>query len=77
MSIAKCYMGALEQSFLEFPEQPVKLKIFLFLVNSQMLKQNGQIRRIKFFLIKMFQRRQEVLIKYSKSIEEIMQAIGF
>ena len=34
MSQAKSSMGALEQSFLEFLEQPVKLKIFLILVNS-------------------------------------------
>ena len=34
MSLVKCSMGALEQSFLEFLEQPVKLKIFLILVNS-------------------------------------------
>ena len=42
-----------------------------------MLKQNGQMRRIKFSLIKMIQRQQEVFIKYNKSIEEVMQAIGF
>ena len=30
----KCSMGALEQSFLEFLEQPVKFKIFLILVIS-------------------------------------------
>ena len=44
---------------------------------SRMLKQNGQMRRIKFSLIKMIQRHQEVFIKYNKSIEEVMQAIGF
>ena len=32
--LAKCSMGALEQSFLEFLEQPVKLKILLVIVNS-------------------------------------------
>ena len=42
---------------------------------SRMLKQNGQMRRIKFSLIKMIQRHQEVFIKYNKSIEEVMQAI--
>ena len=41
-----------------------------------MLKQNGQIRRIKLPLIKMTQRHQEVFIKYSKWTEEEMQAIG-
>ena len=44
---------------------------------SQMLKQNGQMRRIKFSLIKMIQRHQDVFIKCNKSTEEIMQAIGF
>ena len=44
---------------------------------SGMLKQNGQIKRIKFFLIKVIQQHQEVFINYNKSIEEIMQAIGF
>ena len=44
---------------------------------SRMLKQNGQMRRIKFSLIKMIQRHQEVFVKYNQSIEEVMQAIGF
>ena len=44
---------------------------------SRVLKQNEQMRRIKFFLIKMIQRHQEVCIKYKKSIEKLMQAIGF
>ena len=35
----------------------------------RMLKQNGQIRRIKFSSIKMIQQQQEVFIKYNKSIE--------
>ena len=42
---------------------------------SRMLKQNGQIRRIKFSLMKMIQRHQEVFTKYNKSIEDVMQAI--
>ena len=44
---------------------------------SQMLKQNGQVRRNKFSLINMIQRHEEVFIKYNKSIEEVMQVIGF
>ena len=44
---------------------------------SRMLKQNGQMRRIKFSLIKKIQRHQEVFTKYNKSTEEVMQAIGF
>ena len=44
---------------------------------SRMLKQNGQMRRIKFSLLKIIQWHQEVFIKYNKSIEEVIQAIGF
>ena len=44
---------------------------------SRMLKQNGQMRRIKFSLIKMIQRHQNDFIKYNKSIEEVMEAISF
>ena len=44
---------------------------------SRTLKENGQMRRIKFSLIKMIQRHQEVFIKYNKSIEEVMRDIGF
>ena len=44
---------------------------------SRMLKQNKQMRRIKFSLIKMIQRHQDVFIQYNKSTEEVMQAIGF
>ena len=39
---------------------------------GRMLKQNGQIGRIKFSLLKMIQRHQE-----NKSIQEVMQAICF
>ena len=44
---------------------------------SRMLKQNGQMRRIKLSLIKMIQRHQEVFSKYKKSIEKVMEAVGF
>ena len=44
---------------------------------SRMLQQNVQMRRIKLSLIKMIQGHQEVFIKYNKSTEEAMQAIGF
>ena len=44
---------------------------------SRMLKQNEQMRRIKFSLIKMIQRHEEDFIEYNKSIEEVMQAISF
>ena len=79
---SKMFYGSIGAEFpLEFLEQPPKLKIFLVLVNScqkRMLKQNGQMRRIRFFfLIKMIQRQQEVCIEYNKLIEEVMQAIGF
>ena len=39
---------------------------------SRMLKQNGQMRRIKYSLIKMNQQHQEVFIKHNKSAEEVM-----
>ena len=44
---------------------------------SRMLKQNGQISRIKFSLINIIQCHQEVFIKYNKAIEEVMEAMGF
>ena len=44
---------------------------------GRMLKQKEQMRRIKFSLIKMTQRHQEVFIKYNKSIDEVIQGIGF
>ena len=37
----------------------------------------SRMEKIKFSLIKMIQRHQEVFIKYSKSIEEVIQTIGF
>ena len=43
---------------------------------NRMLKQNGQMRRIKFSL-KLSQRHQEVFINDNKSIEGVMQAICF
>ena len=44
---------------------------------SRVVKQNWQMRNIKFSLIKIIQRHQEDLIKYNKSVEDVMQAIGF
>ena len=35
------------------------------------------MRRINSFLIKIIQQHPQVFIKYNKSIEEVMQAIGF
>ena len=35
------------------------------------------MRRIKFSLIKMIQRHQEIFMNYNKSIEDVMQAVGF
>ena len=42
-----------------------------------MLKQNGQLRRVNFSLIKMIKQHQEIFIKYNKSVEEVIQEIGF
>ena len=44
---------------------------------SRLLKQNRQMRRIRFSLRKMIQRHQEDFIKCNKSIKEVVQAIGF
>ena len=44
---------------------------------SRMSKHNVQMKRIKFSLIKKVQWHEEVFIQYNKSIEEVMQAIGF
>ena len=41
---------------------------------SRMLKQNGQMKKIKYSLIKTIQRHREVFNKYNKSIEEVRQA---
>ena len=46
-------------------------------LSSRMLKQRGQMRRIKFSITKIIQQYQEVFIKYNKSIEEVKLAIGF
>ena len=83
MFLAKCSMGAVEQSFLELLEQPIKLKIFIVLVvnsvvNSKTLivKTNGLMWIIKFSL-KMIRHYLDVFIKRDKSIKEAMQNIGF
>ena len=60
-------MGALEQSFLEFLKQKDFSCTFKQLL-SQMIKQSGQMRKIKLSLRKMIQRYQEVFIKLNKSI---------
>ena len=44
---------------------------------SRILNQNMQMSRIKFSLTKMIQQHQEVFIKHNKSIEVVMQTIGF
>ena len=44
---------------------------------SRMLKQGGRVGRIKFSIVKMIRRHQEVFIGCNKSIEEVMRAIGF
>ena len=79
MSLAKCFMGALEQSLLisratsKIEDLSRNCKQWL----SRMLKLNGEMRRIKFSLIKRIQQHPEVFIEYNKLTEEVMQAIGF
>ena len=41
-------------------------------LSTRMFKQSGQMRRIKFSLIKTIQQHQEVFIKHNKSIEKVM-----
>ena len=55
----------------------VFMYVYMYLYMYIRRKQNGQMRRIKFSLIKMIQWHQEVSMKYNKSIEEVMQATGF
>ena len=77
---SKMFYGSIKAEFFRISKATSKIqdlsrtyKQFL----SQMFKQNGQMRKIKFSLIKMIQRHQEVFIKYYKSIEKVMQTITF
>ena len=77
---SKMFYGSIGAEFLRISRATSKIEDLTHNCKqllSRMLKQNGQMRRIKLSLIKMIQRHQEVFIKYNKSIEEVMQAIGF
>ena len=77
---SKMFYGSIGAEFLRISRATSKIEDLTHNCKqllSQMLKQNGQMRRIEFSLIKMIQRHQEVFIKYNKLIEELMQAIGF
>ena len=77
---SKMFYGSIGAEFLRISRANSKIEELIRNCKqllSRMFKQNGQMRRIKFSLIKMIQRHQEVFIKYNKSIEEVMQAIGF
>ena len=77
---SKTFYGTIGAEFLRIPRATSKIEDLTRNCKqllSRMLKQNGQIKRIKFSLIKMIQRHQEIFIQYNKSIEEVMQAIGF
>ena len=76
---SKMFYGSIGAEFLRISRATSKIEDLTrnYQLLSRMLKQNGQMRRIKFSLIKMIQQHQEVLSKYNKSVEEVMQAIGF
>ena len=77
---SKMFDGSTEAEFLKISRATSKTKDLSHNCKqllSPMFKQNGQIRRIKVSLIKMIQQYQEVFIKYSKSVEEVLQAICF
>ena len=69
-------MGASEQNFLEFLEQPVKLKIFLVLV-KQNVKTKLANEKNQIFLNKNNPTAPRSFFKYNKSIEKVMQGIVF
>ena len=77
--LSKMFYGSIGAEFLRISRATSKIEDLSCTCKqllSWMLRQNGQMRRIKFFSIKMIQQHQEVFIKYNKSIEEVMQAIG-
>ena len=77
---SKMFYGSIETEFLKISRATSKIEDISRTCKQllgRLLKQNGQMRRITFFLIKIIQWHQEVFIKYNKSIEEVMQAIGF
>ena len=77
---SKMFYGSIGAEFLRISRATSKIEDLTHNCKqllSRMLKQNGEMRKIKFSLIKTIQRHQEVFIKYNKSIEELMQAIGF
>ena len=74
------FYGSIEADFLRVYRATIKIEDLsrnCKQLLSRTLEQNGQMMRIKFSLIKMTQQHQQVFIKYNKSIEEVMQAIGF
>ena len=77
---SKMFYGCIGAEFLVLSRATSKMEDFSRTCRqllSQVLKQNGQMSRIKFSFIKMIQRHQEIFIKYKKLIEEVMQAKGF
>ena len=74
---SKMFYGSIGAEFFRISSATSKIESLTRRITSRMLKQNGQMRRIKFSLIKIIQRHQEVFIKYNKSIEEVMQVLGF
>ena len=70
---SKMFYGSIRAEFLRISRATNKTQDFNHNCKqllSRMLKQNEQMRRIKFSLIKMIQRYQEVFIKYNKSVSK-------
>ena len=77
---SKVFYGSIGADFLRISRATSKIKDLSCTCKqllSLMLKQNGQVRRIKSSLIKLIHLHQEVFTKYNKWIEEVIQAIGF
>ena len=74
---SKMFYGCIGAEFLRIFRATSKIEDLSHickLLLSRMLKRSEQLSGQ---IIKMIQQHQEVFIKYNKSIEEVMQAIGF
>ena len=77
---SKMFYGSIRAEFLRISRATSKIEdlshAYKQLLN-RMLRQNRQMRIIKFSLIKMIQRHQEVFIKHNELYEAVMQVRGF
>ena len=68
---SKMFDGSIDAEFLRISRATSKIEDLSHPCKQSLMK------RIKFSLIKTIQRHQEIYIEFIKSIEEVMQAIGF